>query len=191
MMGWLELPFEAVPSLFDEKAIRDTNPESLTQKLSRAKALSVKANYPDSVIIGSDAVVAFNGQILEKATGAEDQSRLIKMQMGKEAEVYTSVYAINALTRQDAIRTVIVPYKMANVADAKIDEYVESGKGMDKAGGYGLQDLDGIFLESINGCYSGALGFPVCKVSEILQEMGVGVEVDIKKVVREKTGKNC
>lgn len=191
MMGWLEVPFEAVSPLFDEKSIRDVNPKTLTQKLSKAKAKSVENNYPNGIIIGSDSVVAFEGKILEKAEDIENQRYLIKAQRGKKALVYTSVYVINLKTGQEAMKTVIIPYKMANVTDLQIEEYIKSGKGLDKAGGFGLQDFDGMFLSSIDGCYTGALGFPMCEVSKILQRMRVSIVVNIEQVVERKTGRKC
>lgn len=191
MMGWLGVPFETTPSLFDEKTIRDSNPEVLTQKLAKAKVDSVTKKYPDAIIIGADLVVEFEEMILEKAESIEDQRRLLKMQNGKEATIYTSIYLINTSTGQKISKTVVVPYKMRNVSDKQIDDYINSGKGIDKAGGYGLQDFNGMFLESINGCYPGALGFPVCEISAALQKMGVKIGVDIKGLVKEKTGKDC
>lgn len=191
MMGWLGIEFKIVPTLFDEKTIRDTNAEVLTKKLSQAKVKSILNNFPDSIIIGSDAVVVFEGQILEKAVDESDQRRLILMQKEKKAEVVTSVCIINSTINQEIVKTVAVPYKMSNVTGAQIEDYIKSGKGLDKAGGYGLQDLNGKFLESINGCFPSALGFPICEVSEILQSMGVQITVDIKKLVKEKTGNDC
>jgi septum formation protein len=191
MMGWLGVSFKAVPSLFDEKSIRDTNPEILTQKLSKAKALSVKHNYPNTIIIGSDSVGEFGGQILEKVADAEEQKRLIKIMRGNEVLVWTSAYLINTESGQEATETVVIRCKMANVEDDLIEKYIESGKGLDKAGGVGLQDFDGAFVEKIDGCYSSALGFPLCKVSEILQKMGISIAVNVKAIVKEKTGKDC
>lgn len=72
---------------------------------------------------------------------------------------------------------------MSNVSDEKIDEYIRSGQG-----GFGFQDSDGMFLESINGCYSSALGMPMCEVSNILKDMGVEINGDIKEIVKIKTG---
>lgn len=191
MLGWLGVDFIPVTSLVDEKSIRDNDPQTLTRLLAQAKAESVSQNYPDAIVIGSDAVVAFEGQILEKAIDTADQQRMIEMQMGKEANVFASVYAINMKTGEHALVTHITPYKMATVSIEQVDMYIASEKGADKAGGYGLQDFDNMFLERLDGCYTNALGFPLCDAAEILRNMGVVIEVDVNQVVKEKTGKDC
>lgn len=170
---------------------RIEDPKMLTQKLAKAKAESVAGNYPNSIVIGSDLVVSFEGKILEKADNEVDQRELIILQRGKIGEIFTSVYVVNTATKKEIIKTVVTPYVMANVSDEKIDEYVKSGQGVDKAGGFGFQDYDGMFLKSMNGCYSNVLGIPMCELSNILRDMGVKINVDIKEIVKEKTGREC
>lgn len=191
MMNWLGIEFKAVPSNFDEKSIRDTDPANLTQKLAKAKAMSVVTNFPNSIVIGSDLVVAFEGKILEKVDNDIEQRNLIILQRGKVGEIYASVYILNNITNQEVLKTIVTPYLMANVSDEKIDEYIKSGLGVGKAGGFGFQDFDGMFIESINGCYSNVLGMPMCEVSTILSSMGIDINVDIKQVVMDKTGREC
>ncbi|MBI4810879.1 MAG: Maf family protein, partial [Ignavibacteriales bacterium] len=50
------------------------------------------------------------------------------------------------------------------LASSEIDEYVQSGSPMDKAGAYGIQDDFGaVFIEKINGCFYNVVGFPLTK----------------------------
>ena len=43
---------------------------------------------------------------------------------------------------------------------------------MDKAGAYGIQGRAGMFIESINGSYSGIMGLPLYETSMLLRQFG-------------------
>ena len=53
--------------------------------------------------------------------------------------------------------------------------YWQSGEPADKAGSYGIQGLGGMFVESIDGSYSGVMGLPVFETVELLISAGIEV----------------
>lgn len=54
------------------------------------------------------------------------------------------------------------------LSDDRINDYVNKGTCMDKAGSYGIQEVD--FVERIEGSYSNVVGFPKYKVQEFLDK---------------------
>jgi septum formation protein len=191
MMGWLGVPFKTLSTSFDESIIRHGRPRKLTRLLAEAKAAAAAALHPGSIVIGSDAVVSFHDQLLEKPKNREEQRQMLAAQRGQDAVVYASICVINTVSGQRVIRSKTTHYRMADVPWPKLETYIQSGKGMDKAGGYGQQDEGGTFVEYRKGCYPNALGFPICEVAKILRQMGVPIAVDIKKVVQQNTGRSC
>lgn len=191
MLSWLGIDFTSVSPGIDESLIRHSDPQQLTMLLAVAKAEAVSKLYSKSIVIGSDAVVVFEDKIIEKPLDKKHQRELIFMQKGKPAEVYSSVCIIDNRTNKKIVRTLVTKYKMTDLSDKKIESYIESGKGLDKAGGYGCQDENGMFLAEIEGCYTNLIGFPICEVVNILKELGVVINVDVKKVAKEKTGRKC
>ena len=53
-----------------------------------------------------------------------------------------------------------------DLSDLDIYHYVSSGKCMDKAGAYGIQECD--FVEWLDGSYSNVVGLPMEALQEVL-----------------------
>jgi septum formation protein len=191
MLSWLGIDYISISPEIDESLIRHSDPKQLTMLLAVAKAEAVSKLNSGSIIIGSDTVVVFEDKIIEKPLDKKHQRELIYMQKGKPAEVYSSVCIIDNQTDKKIVRTLVTKYKMTDLPDEKIETYIESGEGLDKAGGFGCQDENGMLLAEIEGCYTNLIGFPICEVASILKKLGVAINVDVKKVVREKTGREC
>ena len=191
LMGLLGVPFEVANPNVDEAAIRDTSPQLLTALLAEAKAQALENMYPNTIIIGSDTVVALDGAILEKPLNTEHQTQMIDAQKGKRAEVYSSVCLIDTTTGQKILTTKATAYTMPSPTDEEIEAYIATGSGLDKAGGYGQQDENGLFAGTIEGCYTNILGFPLCEVADSLQRLGIDTDSGMKEKVIAVTGKEC
>ena len=49
--------------------------------------------------------------------------------------------------------------------------YVNTKEGVDKAGGYAVQGLAALFIEHIEGSYSGIMGLPIRETGQLLLTM--------------------
>jgi septum formation protein len=56
------------------------------------------------------------------------------------------------------------------MTDKEIDDYIESGEPMDKAGAYGIQGLGSRFVKEISGDYNNVVGLPVGFLYQALKE---------------------
>jgi septum formation protein len=191
MLSWLDIPFRTTSSEFDESQIRHAKPRQLTRLLAEAKAESVMADNRGAIVIGSDAVVDLQGQTFEKPKTKEQQRQMLNAQFGQNARVYSSICIINTVTGEKVVKSRVTSYQVAKPTEEEIEAYIDSGQGMDKAGGYGNQDENGLFLGSLHGCYTNLLGFPLCDVATILRKMDVPIKVNVNKIVNQKTGRDC
>jgi septum formation protein len=55
------------------------------------------------------------------------------------------------------------------------DAYCATGEPMDKAGAYAIQGLASVFVERLDGSYSGVMGLPLFETAELLREAGIAV----------------
>ncbi len=176
ILGELIERFEVIPSQADEN-VRAASPKELVEKLAERKATEValRAHAVGKRVIGSDTVVALDGEILGKPKDEEDAFRMLTALSGRAHEVYTGVcFATNAngklslFTRSD--RTKVYFH---DLSPEWIKAYIRSGSPMDKAGGYGIQD--GGLVEKIEGSYTNVVGFPKELVAEMLKNTEEGV----------------
>ncbi len=149
--------------------IKGDNPAEICEKNAIGKAYSVFIKHKDDVtVLGSDTVVYFNGKIYGKPTDKNDAIKMLKALSGNTHKVYTGYSIIN---KNESISGYFVSKVTFNTLSEKIiNEYIESGLPLDKAGAYGIQD-DFNVVKSIEGSYYNVMGLPIDKIDDLLKEM--------------------
>jgi septum formation protein len=61
------------------------------------------------------------------------------------------------------------------VSAAEREAYWATGEPADKAGAYGIQGLAALFIERLEGSYSGVMGLPLFETGELLREFGIEI----------------
>ena len=165
--------FEIIPSLADENLAGDYTPMELVKALAELKAreVALRPENAGKMVIGSDTVVAFDGEVLGKPKDEADAFRMLKMLSGKAHAVYTGVCI--ACNRADGYVTDVRAEKtdvyFEELSDEWIWQYIRGGSPMDKAGAYGIQD--GGLVNRIEGSYTNVVGFPVELAKEMIKDV--------------------
>jgi septum formation protein len=166
----LGIEFEIAKVETDESQQKDESAEDLVLRLAIAKAeAATGAEY----VLGSDTVVVLDDRVLGKPKDADDAVDMLLALSGRSHSVFTGV----ALKTPNGTRVVL---SKTDVRFREIDRdeairYWHSGEPADKAGGYGIQGRGGMFVEAINGSYSGVMGLPVFETVELLKSAGIEV----------------
>ncbi|MFI3250509.1 MAG: Maf family protein, partial [Eubacteriales bacterium] len=63
--------------------------------------------------------------------------------------------------------------QMRPITHEEICAYVAIGESLDKAGAYGIQNLGGLMVSSIQGDYHNVMGLPLSRVVEELAAFGI------------------
>lgn len=161
-----DLKFDIMPSNAQEITTK-TAPNEVVMELASIKAKDIyKKSEKQSMIVGADTVVAYQGQILGKPADEADAKRMLTMLSGQTHEVYTGVCVIE----DEKIKTFYEETKVTfyEISDEQIDRYIKTGEPMDKAGSYGIQGKAAVFIKGIEGDYYNVVGFPIAR---FLQEI--------------------
>ncbi len=160
-----------VDSIDDEEQFFNENHFDIAlEKLARAKAHGVANQNPHALVIGSDTIVVSHDEVLGKPKNREDAKRMIQGFSGTTHSVYTCVsFECVELDFHETITAeTIVTFR--ELSDWEIEKYLDTAHYQDKAGAYGIQDEAMLFVESVSGCYTNVVGFPISSVITLLQK---------------------
>ncbi len=139
------------------------------QAIARQKAEAVFKDHPEALIISADTLVILDDEIMGKAQDKADAVRMLTMLSGKKHYVITAVCLMDQEhIEMFASRTDVYFY---DVEPVFIQEYVESGQAVDKAGAYGIQDQGALMIRRIDGDYYTVMGLPIAEVARRIKKI--------------------
>jgi len=160
---------------FDEVQLPGETPRDYVVRVARLKADAgwlrlEQRRLMRHPVLAADTTVALGNSILAKPVDREDAVAMLKQLSGSTHQVYTAV----AVKFYDSVKETlsVTEVRIRELADDEIRRYVSSGDPLDKAGAYGIQGKASMFIESINGSYSGVVGLPVFETAQLLGNFG-------------------
>jgi len=176
----------------DETQLAGETPKEYVLRLAQEKTLAVKdkANA-DNIIIGSDTTVVVDDTILGKPVDEEDAERMLKQLRGRTHQVYTGVALYRMRDGKMLTELSITDVPMRDYTDDEIRAYIETGDPMDKAGAYAIQHPDFQPVHSMQGCYAGVMGLPMCHVLRALKQFGLSPAADVPAACQSLLNYHC
>jgi septum formation protein len=181
ILSQLGLRFAVLAADIDESVLADEKAEHYVLRLAEQKALAVYAKLPhleaDSQqklpVLAADTTVCVDGQILGKPADDKDALAILSSLAGGWHEVHTAL----ALATEQGVRLALSSSRVqfAAVSTAELQAYIATGEPHDKAGAYGIQGLASIFIQRIEGSYSGIMGLPIFETTQLLKQAGIQV----------------
>lgn len=167
-----DIPFETIPSSFNERAIHESNCRHLCLEEAIGKGQEVSKTHPNDIIIASDTMVSFKGEQLGKPKDENDVYRMLRELSGNKHDIITA-YCIIKNSEILKKRVVTATLFIEKMADLEIQEYIDTGSPFDKAGAYGVQDKDFINSKILSGSISTIMGLPTDELAEDLKDLGI------------------
>ena len=164
--------FEIMTAGIDEKAIRDTDPKKLTLRLAHAKADALLSKiFEPALLITSDQVVYWNGNIHEKPESPERARENLKNYVAHPVETVTAVVVTNTLTKQRLEGIDVAKVVFSPIPDDVIQKTIDEGDVFTRAGGFNIEDplLQG-FIQKIEGEKESIIGLPKTLTEALLQK---------------------
>ncbi|MEM1230091.1 MAG: Maf family protein [Pseudomonadota bacterium] len=178
LLSQIALPHVVAPVPVDETPQPAERPGDYVLRLSRANCAAAVAAHqawlqsgPDRVVLAADTTVVLDDEILGKPVDDDDGRAMLSALSGRTHEVMTGVTLHDGVSEVSELTVVQVQFRALAVHE--IAAYVASGEGRDKAGGYGIQGIGGIFASQISGSYSAVVGLPVESVETLLRALEI------------------
>ncbi len=161
--------FDVVPSDLPEEAEGDPVEDAV--RLASAKAWAVAEREPDAVVIGCDTIVHDGHRSYGKPRDAGDAARMLRELRGHEHTVVTAVAIVaDGVVATDHCEAIVT---LADLDEEEIAAYVGSGRPLDKAGAYAIQDEDVPTVRRLAGCYCCVVGLPLWRLRNLLEPAGI------------------
>jgi len=172
LLRGLGLDFQVTPADVEETVLEGESAQETVARLSLAKAAAVASTLNSGFVIGADSMVVLEGRPIGKPADEEEARRMLRELRGTSHQVTTGITVIDAASGRTLTGSMTSDVTLREFSDAEIEASIASGTPMDKAGAYAVQDQDLRPAASWDGCYSNIVGLPVCRILEMLQELG-------------------
>ncbi len=174
LLDMLLIPFRTVPPDIDESRKHDEDATTLVERLASEKAQVVGQHEASALIIGSDQVAVYAGQIVGKPIDREDAISQLELISGGKAELLTSVAVLNTLTRQTQAQTVSTLIQFKSLSRPGIEFYLDTDKPYDCCGSVRVEGLGITLLKSIHSSDPTAvMGLPMIALVSMLEKEGI------------------
>lgn len=188
ILAMLGFDFEIITADLDETIEDGETPVDYVMRTAEAKAHAVAAkvtesgqdNFDDTVILCADTAIELDGEILTKPISDSDARNMLEAMSAKTHQVHSALCAVRVdisgdITHTDQrLATAYVDFHKLD--DRRIEWYLNQNDHLDKAGGYALQSVGVVLVESIRGNHTTVEGLPVTETLAVLQTCGITLD---------------
>ena len=167
LLGKLGVKFRVRAADIDED-IDERDPARMVTELARQKARAVALLEPGNVILAADTTVALEGAILNKPASITENAEFIARLSNCWHEVFTGMCFNTPDGEFVAVERTRVKFR--ELSRFEIEGYAQSGEGLDKAGGYGIQERGMALVEAIEGDFFNVVGLPITRLVLLARE---------------------
>ncbi|HEC84856.1 MAG TPA: septum formation inhibitor Maf [Thioploca sp.] len=174
LLEQIKLNYQQVAITVTETLLFQEKPQNYVSRLALSKAragrLAVSTPHP---VLGADTVIVCDGQVFGKPVDKNAAKQMLRQLSGRCHQVMTAVALVTATIER--VRLNISNVYFRQLSETDIQAYIATGEPLDKAGSYAIQGLGSVFIERIEGSYSGVMGLPLYETATLLAEIGMKI----------------
>jgi septum formation protein len=140
-------------------------------RLAREKALAVLQREHALPVLAADTTVVLDGSIFGKPRDRNEALGMLGRLSGQTHEVLTAVALVDPHGVAQRLSASTVRFR--TLTPDECAAYWETGEPVDKAGAYAIQGRGAVFIESLQGSYSGVMGLPLFETADLLRTAGI------------------
>ena len=164
-----------LPADIDERRLPGESIEHCVQRLARSKAIQVRQRLKGAdvsiPVLGADTVVVVDDDMLGKPRDRADALAMLQRLSARSHCVLSAVALASATGVNQALSRSEVCFRALSAQECA--DYWDSGEPQGKAGAYAIQGLAAVFIQSLNGSYSGVMGLPLYETAQLLSAASI------------------
>ncbi len=153
-----------------EDAARHVQRLAVAKVEAAIRALDTRTFPP---VLAADTSVAVDGVILGKPVDREAGLAMLAQLSGRSHQVLSAVALRLPAGLRQALSVSRVTFRA--IAPAEARAYWDTGEPAGKAGGYAIQGRGALFIERLEGSYSGVMGLPLYETAQLLAQAGLQI----------------
>lgn len=162
LLAYIFDEFECIPADIDETVPKGIPAERTAEYLAVEKASFIAKTHPNDLVIGCDTIVVCDGRVYGKPADKNEAELMLKTLSGRKHTVITGVCLLLDGRKESFSESTEVEFYP--LSEKEITDYINTGKPMDKAGAYGIQDKELLPVRSITGDYFNVVGLPAARL---------------------------
>ena len=177
LLRQIGVEFEVRSVNLDESRSAGEDPDDYVRRLAAEKAMAVRLELSDTDggawILAADTTISLEGDIIGKPADRRDCRRILEKLSARQHEVLTAVALSTPRGMEVRLNRNRVRFRC--LTKEEIASYCALGEPMDKAGAYAIQGIAAVFIEFLEGSYSGVMGLPLFETAQLLREAGLEI----------------
>ena len=171
LLDQIKVTYDVYPVDIDETPLPDERPLDYVQRLAAEKSAACREQFNIEIpVLAADTAVILGPVIMGKPKDKADALAMLSQLSGKTHQVYSAV-SLRWRGHSQAVSITEVTFR--RLTEREIQDYWHTGEPVDKAGGYAIQGMGGVFVESIKGSFSGVVGLPLFETTELFSKQGI------------------
>lgn len=165
--------FQTAKPEVDETPLAGESPSDLVLRLAEAKARAIADTLSSGLVIGSDQVAVFNGQILGKPHTVENAFAQLSSFSGNAVTFLTGLAVVDAQSKQAKVCLEPFVVHFRALTAAEIHTYIAREQPLNCAGSFKSEGLGITLFEKLEGEDPNSLiGLPLIKLHAMLKTFG-------------------
>jgi len=175
LLQQINVSFELIDAEIDESPFENELPLDYVNRMAKEKAIKGWKHINRTLslpLLAADTSVVLKDVILGKPRDKQNAFEMLNNLAGKTHQVITCVAVVN--DNQQHFAQSITDVSFCELSPRQIEDYIEQGECLDKAGSYGIQGYAAKFIQKISGSYSGVVGLPLFETANLLDSFAPG-----------------
>jgi septum formation protein len=162
--------FAVIPAEVEELADSRLGAEELVRRNAVLKAQEVAVRHPETLVLGSDTLVALDGEPFGKPGDLEEAFAMLTRLVGRTHSVLTGVCLVHLAEDRELLFVEETRVTFRPLGPEQIRHYLGLINPLDKAGSYAAQEHGEFIIERTEGSWTNVVGLPMERLALALAE---------------------